>query len=323
MIWSHKARFNFTLAIVLGLFCGTIFGQTPVVSLPMPDAEGWIKLFRGNNASDFFTYYSDRSKNNAFPDNTFKSSADTVVVSGTPTGHIIFKQPFSHYRIKFEEMMPDRLGNAGLLVHVQVDDPPLFGSFPRSIECQGDPGQGMGQVWCIGNVWVKVHATSNGTPQYNPTSPEITYGAKNDNSRQILGIKKPSMKVGEWVLMEAEVHGADSLEHLVRGETIIKYSNPHVAPPTNPDQVEKVLKSGLIAWQSEGVPVRYRNIMIKLFPEDPLYKSLYTTSATKDYRIFPKSETRPSLGYSQGAIHILMGEDKRSVMGRALRVRGM
>lgn len=323
MTWTQKILNISAMAMALGLSCGTASAQTPVVNLPKPDADGWIKLFRGNNASDFFTYYSDRNKNNPFPDNTFKFSADTVVVSGSPTGHIIFKQPFSHYRIKFEEMMPDRLGNAGMLVHVQVDDPALFGTFPRSIECQGDPGQGMGQIWCISNVWVKVHATTNGTPQYNPTASEITYGAKDGNSRQILGIKKPTMRVGEWVLMEAEVHGSDSLEHLVRGETIIKYTYPHVAPPTNPSQVEKVLKSGLIAWQSEGVPVRYRNIMIKLFPEDPLYKSLYTTTATMDYRIFPKPGSRPSMGFSQGAIRILKGEESRSIVGRALPVTGM
>ena len=323
MHWTEKTLKSSAWAITLGIFFGSTSAQTPVVDLPKPDANGWIKLFRGNNASDFFTYYSDKNSNNAFPDNTFKSSADTVVVSGTPTGHFIFKQPFSHYRIKFEEMMPDRLGNAGMLVHVQVVDPALGGVFPRSIECQGDPRQGMGQIWCISNVWVKVHATTNGTPQYNPAAGEITYGAKDNGSRQILGIKKPAMNVGEWVLMEAEVHGSDSLEHLVRGETIIKYSDPHVAPPNNPNQVEKVLKSGLIAWQSEGVPVRYRNIMIKLFPEDPLYKTLYATTAANDYRIFPKTGARPSLGFSQGAVRILKGEQSRSVVGRALPVPGM
>lgn len=311
------------LALGLGLACGTVSAQAPVVNLPKPDADGWIKLFRGDNASDFFTYYSPTNKNKPFPDNTFKNINDTVVVTGSPTGHIVFKQPFSHYRIKYEEMMPDRLGNAGMLLHIQLDDPALFNAFPRSIESQGDPAQGMGQIWCISNVWVKVRATTNGTPQYNPTAPEITYGGANDNSRQILGIKKPTMKVGEWVLMEAIVHGSDSLEHLVRGETIIKYSNPIVATGGSPTPVQKTLKSGLLAWQSEGVPVRYRNIMIKLFPEDPLYSSLYTPTATKDFRIFPKAAAKPSMGISQGAVRILKGGESRSVVGRALPVPGM
>lgn len=297
-----------------------ILAQTPVVNLPKPDSAGWIKLFRGNNASDFFTYYSDKNSNNAFPDNTFKMSADTVVVTGSPTGHIFFKQPFSHYRIRYEQMMPDRLGNAGMLLHAQIDDPALWGTFPRSIECQGDPNQGMGQIWCISNVWVKVRATTgSGAPEYNATAQPIIYGAKDDGSRQILGTRKPALKVGEWVMVEAEVHGSDSLEHLVRGETMIKYSDPHVAPPDNPNKVEKVIASGLLAWQSEGVPVMYRNIEIKLFPKDPLYKSLYPTTGLADYRILPKTAAKPRLDFNQGALRVVRGAmGIRTVTGRAI-----
>ncbi len=285
-------------------------GQGAVVNLPKPDADGWIKLFRGNNASDFFTYYGSGSPNNTFPDKTFSFKDDTIIVTGTPTGHIIFKQSFSHYRVRYEQMQPEKIGNCGMLVHVQLNDPALWGSFPRSIECQGDPKQGIGQIWCISNVWVTVHATSSGTPRYNPTAPLITYGAKDDGSRQILGIKEPEQKLNEWVLVEAEVHGSDSLAHFVRGETMIKYSNPHVAPPTNPNQVEKVLKSGQIAWQSEGVPVRYRNIQIKLFKEDPLYASLYGTVGTTDYRILPKAAAKPNLRFQQGALRVMRGEGR-------------
>ena len=285
-------------------------GQTSTVNLPKPDADGWIKLFRGNNAADFFTYYGSTNANNPFPDNTFKFKDDTIVVSGSPTGHIIFKQSFSHYRIRYEQMQPEKLGNCGMLVHVQINDPALWGSFPRSIECQGDPKQGIGQIWCISNVWVTVHATAGGTPRYNPTAPLITYGAKDDGSRQILGIKEPELKLNEWVMVEAEVHGSDSLAHIVRGETMIKYSNPHVAPANNPNQVEKVLKSGLIAWQSEGVPVRYRNIQIKLFKEDPLYAGLYGTVGVADYRIMPKAGAKPSLRMEQGALRVLQGDGR-------------
>jgi Domain of Unknown Function (DUF1080) len=299
--------------------------QTPVVDLPKPNADGWIKLFRGNNTGDFFTYYNETNSNNAFPDNTFKFKDDTIVVSGTPTGHIIFKQSFSHYRIRYEQMMPEKLGNAGMLVHVQLKDPALWGLFPRSIECQGDPGQGMGQIWCIGNVWVSVHATTAGTPRYNPGATLITYGAKNDGSRQILGIKEPTLKVGEWVMVEAEVHGSDSLAHIVRGETMIKYSNPRVAPPDHPDQVEKTLKSGQLAWQSEGVPVRYRNIQIKLFKEDPLYAGLYATTGVKvvkDSRIFPNPGVKPLMGLGQGALRFRQADGKTvTLSGRALPLR--
>jgi hypothetical protein len=114
--------------------------QTSTVQLPKPDSAGWIKLWRGDNQSDFFTYYSPSNNNNAFPDNTFKFNKDTITVTGSPTGHLIFKQAFSHYRVRYEQMMPTRLGNCGMLVHIQLSDPALFNQFPRSIECHPGPG---------------------------------------------------------------------------------------------------------------------------------------------------------------------------------------
>src|SRR6185369_9184724 len=41
--------------------------QTSTVQLPKPDSAGWIKLWRGDNPQDFFTYYSPTNSNNAFP----------------------------------------------------------------------------------------------------------------------------------------------------------------------------------------------------------------------------------------------------------------
>jgi hypothetical protein len=312
-----------SLLPLLGLAIGLTpqaWAQNPVVNLPKPDGEGWIRLFRGNNTADFYTFYGDSKRVNPFPDNVFTVKADTVVVTGNPVGHLMFRQSFSHYHIRFQMMMPSNLGNAGMLVHVQEGDPSLWGTFPRSIECQGDPNQGMGQIWCISNVWVTVRAKMAGnTPQYDSTAPAITYGAKSDNNRQILGDEKPSLKVGEWVTIEAIVHGSDSLEHRVRGRTIVKYTDPHVAPPNDPAKIEKMLKSGLLAWQSEGVPVRYRNIEIKLFPEDPLYKSLYPTTGITDYRILPKQGAKPALGLNRNAILILKGDGHAiTLSGRSL-----
>lgn len=288
------------------------------VQLPKPDAEGWIKLWRGNNPGDFYTYYTPTNNNGTFPDNTFKFTGDTVTVSGSPTGHLVFKQSLSHYRLRFEMMQPGTLGNCGLILHAQMGDPVLYGAFPRSIECQGDPKQGMGQIWCISSVWVSVRAkTGSGAPRYDSTAPVISYGAKNDASRQILGVKEPALKAGEWVTIEVEVHGSDSLAHYVRGETMIKYSNPRVAPSSNPDQVEKTLKSGLVAWQSEGVQVRYRNLSVKLFKEDPLYAGLYT-SGTADYRILPRTAARPALRMEGNALRILRGDRSLTVTGKLL-----
>jgi Domain of Unknown Function (DUF1080) len=265
------------------------FAVAPIlaqVSLPAPDANGWIKLFRGTNTSDFYTFYagaipSTRKNGANFPDNTFKIKGDTVQVSGSPTGHMIFKQAFSHYRIRYQVRFTGNLGNCGMLLHIQENDTTLWNNFPRSIESQGDPTQGMGQIWAIGRVWVTVRATGNNPPKYDPKASEIDWGARDDNSRLIYTTagnaqpKPPELTNGGWVTQEADVHGSDSLFHIVMGDTLIRYRNPRVAPRNNPNQIEKVLASGLLAWQSEGTPVWYRNIEIKLYPKDPLYKTTY------------------------------------------------
>ena len=284
----------------------------PVIALPAPNSTGWIKLTRGDNASDFFTFYSGATiaqNRKSFPDTTFKFIGDTIDVKGKPTGHLIFKQPFSHYRIRYQIRWPGVLGNCGFLLHIQENDSVMGGTFPRSIESQGDPLQGMGQIWAISRVWVTVHAKASSPPQYDPASPEIDYGAENDGKRLITGIEgygqpQPAeLKLHDWISFEADVHGSDSIAHIVMNKVMIKYRNPRVAPRNNPNQVEKFLKEGLLGWQSEGVPVQYRNIEIKLYPEDPLYATLYPTGL-KSATIQEKRRESPVLDFRDGILRV-------------------
>ena len=260
-----------------------------VVDLPTPDEDGWIKLSRGDNEDDFFIYSDSRSnttpadENEPFPNGTFSYRGDTIVVTGNATQHLMFKQRFSHYRVRFEMRFPGSTYNCGLLIHIQ-DDRPTAGLFPNSLEAQGDPRQGMGQLWCIGDVWVDVHSSSSGNPRWDPDEDEITYGGRDWNSRRVDGkdgYGNPSYsrlsQANGWVKMEADVHGADSIAHIVQDTVRIKYSNPRVSPNGTPNNVIRTLESGLISLQAEGGAVWYRNLEIMLYPEDPLYDEVYTT----------------------------------------------
>lgn len=279
------------------------------VTLAQPDAKGWIKLFRGANTSDFYTFYQSGARPSTarrpFPDNTFKITGDTIQVSGSPTGHLLFKQPFSYYCARVEILFPGSVGNCGLLLHVQDNDPPA-GVFPRSIEAQGDPNQGMGQVWCIGDVWITVRAAGS-TPKYAPTANEITYGGADWNSRLITGIDgygkpRPSELTANprgWVSMEVRVYGSDSVIHLVQDTVRIKYRLPKVAPPNNPGSTTKLLNRGLLSLQSEGVGVWYRNFQIKLLEKDPLYGKYYPTTTLR-MEAPSASRTGPALRFRDG-----------------------
>jgi hypothetical protein len=284
-----KFRFLFIFMVLAWSFTAA---QQPVVDLPAPDAEGWIKLFRGDNTDDWYTFYSGNipsEEAGTFPDGTFDHDGDVITVTGSPTGHLIFRQSFSHYRISYQLRFPGNLGNCGMLIHIQEDDPAMWNTFPRSLEAQGDPNQGMGQLWCIGHAWVTVPVVPNSSPpRYDPTGETITYGAENDNMRVVTGIHgwgqpRPSqLDNGGWITIEAEAHGRDSVMHYVEGELMMQYFEPRIAPPNDRDNIEKYLEGGLIGWQSEGTGVEYQNIKVKLFPDDPLYAQLYVREGCMD-----------------------------------------
>jgi hypothetical protein len=146
----------------------------------------------------------------------------------------------------------------------------------------------MAQVWCIGNVWVNVRATDQGSHshkwRYDPQAAEIVTGGASWSSpdREIDGIDGPraptyasmSSATG-WVLQEADVNGSDSIAHLVNGVVRIKYRDPRVSPGGTANNVTKRLTAGLLGWQAEGTQVWYRNISIKLYPKDPLFTPTY------------------------------------------------
>jgi hypothetical protein len=268
---------------------GLSFGQA--VRLPTPDKDGWIKLFRADNGSD---WYIANNGNNApaksklaFPNGTFTRSGDTLKVTGNPGGQIYFNQAFSHYRVSYEMRFPGGTGNCGMLLHVQENDAPQNG-FPVGLESQGDPNQGMAQLWCIGSVWVNVRATDQGSHsqkwRYDPQAAEIVTGGKSWASadREVDGIDGPrapayaamSQATG-WALQEAEVRGSDSIAHFVNGVVRIKYRDPRVSPGGTATNVTKRLSSGLVALQSEGTAVWYREVKIRLLPGDPLYTATY------------------------------------------------
>jgi len=279
--------------------------SVPVIAqvvLPPPNSQGWIRLLRTNNPGDFYIANNGSlppaQSKLTFPNATYGLRGDTMQVTGSPGGQVYFNQVFSHYRIRYEMHFPGATGNCGMLLHVQQNDATTNG-FPRSVESQGDPNQGMGQLWPIGDVWVTIRAhVVNGTMTYVPSDTEITYGGANWNSRVVAGKDgwaNPSYAVlaarTGWVTQEADVHGSDSVADIVQDTVRIKYRQPRVSSGGTPNNVTKLLSSGLIAWQSEGRAVWYRNIEIMLYPQDPLYTPLYVEFNRRN-TITPRSENK-------------------------------
>jgi len=339
------------LALVAAL-SGQATAQTlaPGVNLPAPDSAGWIRIFRGIQDTGNFYRYMGTTRvvpaqnkqhflglNPASPSAPFTVLAgDTIRSSGSPNGHIIFKQPLSHFRVSYQLKWPGSIGNAGLLMKVQENDTAQSQGFPRSVECQGDPNQGIGQIWALGSIrqggsmvnggtWVTLRASTFNHPaswctgselaaRYDSTQPEINWGGEGDPCGNLLvgspGWQQPrpaALHTGsawrtntDWVTVEVETHGKDTTIHFVEGQVVMKYHSPRIAPRAKPDSVIKYLASGLMAWQSEGSNVYYRNMKIKLFPEDPLYATLYPTSLQASVARKTRPSARVRLSFDRG-----------------------
>lgn len=239
------------------------------VKLPAPDKDGWIRLFRGDNLGDFYARTAtDIDKDLAFPNGTFKAQGDTIQTTGSPTGHLAFKQAFSHYQFRMELMIPAQT-NCGLLLHVREDETKM-GSFPRSVEFQGDPNQGMGELWVISSVNVDVRIKAGlGNHTFDPAGAQVSHPS--GSSGRVCHQSENKFKgYGQWNQLEAVVRGSDSVSHIVNGTRVMHYTNLRIQ-----NDPKKPLNSGRIAVQSEGKPAWYRNLAIRLLPGDPLYQTTY------------------------------------------------
>jgi Domain of Unknown Function (DUF1080) len=296
-VWNSKSLWMAFLGAPL-----VLWGQTtPTVTLPKPDKDGWIQIFRGDNQADFSVYTKNGSPaeegNSKFGDPFFHQGGDTIRTDGSPFGQLIFKQNFSHFIMEVQLRWPNGLGNCGVMTKIQWNDQGQGGGLPRCIECQGDPQQGMGQIWSLGpnggRPWISFKgATDSRGAKVDSTKPVMDFGGAGGLNCIVgyPGWQQPrpaALNNGGWVTIRAENHGKDTSRHFVDGQKVMEYWNPRIATTTNANAVSKYLTEGMLSIQSEGPTVWYRNWRIKILPEDPLYASLYTTS------LFPAWQRKP------------------------------
>lgn len=316
---------------ILAVFLsGPTWAQSPTVNLPKPNADGWIKIYRGDNPSDFSVYTGNGApaqEGKAFGDPFFHQGGDTVRTDGSPNGQLIFKQNFSHYIMEVQLRWPGNLGNTGVMTKIQWSNPGQGGGLPQCIECQGDPNQGMGQIWSLGSggnrPWITFRGkTHERGAQVDSTRPPMDFG--NSGANCIVGFpgwmqpRPTALSNAGWVTIRAEVRGRDTSRHFIDGQKVMEYWNPRLAPSNNANSVTKYLVEGMVSIQSEGTTVWYRNWRIKLLPEDPLYASLYTPVT-----LAPRPDARERaplrLGFQDGVLSVLSeGRPATSLMGRRI-----
>lgn len=328
-------------AVALAL-CGIALGMAraqsiPTVKLPKPDSAGWIKIWRGDNQADFSVYTGNGSpaqeaSKNPFNGPFYVQGGDTIRTTGSPNGQLIFKQVFSHYMLEVQLRWPGSVFNTGTMEKIQWNDNGQGGGLPTCVECQGDPNQGIGQVWCLGasgkRPWItfKGKTDSHGAI-VDSTQPVMSFGGSGGQNCIVgfPGWQKPypsAVNAHGWVTIRTEVHGKDTTRHFVDGQKVMEYWNPRIATTTDANAVSKTLTEGMVSVQSEGGEVWYRGWRIKLLPEDPLYKDLYTPTTLAAPRLVRKGPERYTLGFNGATLTILSeGRPVLDLSGR--RIEGV
>jgi hypothetical protein len=230
------------------------------------DPKDWLQLFNGRNLSGWTPKITGFDPGDNFG-NTFRVDNGVIRVAydkydkfGNRFGHLFYNDEFSRYVIAVEyrftgDQAPEGPGwafrNSGIMLHGQ--NPKTMGrdqDFPISIEVQLLGGRDTGE-----------RTTANlCTPGTNVVMDGKLVTAHCVNS------KSKTMRGDQWVRVEVEVLGSDTIRHYVNGDLVLQYEKPqigggnvnHFDPAVKQDG--KLLSRGSISLQSESHQVEFRKV---------------------------------------------------------------
>lgn len=230
-------------------------------------AEEWIALFNGRNLDGWTPkirgYPLGENFGNTFrvENGVLKVAYDQYDKFDNRFGHLFYREPFSHYRLRVEyrfvgEQCPGgpnwAVRNSGVMIHGEdPHDMALDQEFPASIEVQLLGGLGTGE-----------RPTANlCTPGTNVVMDGqlITRHCTSSRSKTYPG--------DQWVTVEIEVRGSRVIRHLIDGQVVLAYEQPqwderdaHARELIKKHQGRLLIEGGTISLQSESHPVEFRKV---------------------------------------------------------------
>lgn len=214
---------------------------------------GWIQLFNGKDLKDWTPKFtkSELGKNyrDTFrvEDGVLRISYDNWEKFEGQFGHLFYKTPYSHYRLRAEyrftgEQLPGgpswALRNNGLMLHCQDPETMTINQqFPNCIEVQllgGNGNDERGTLNCV-------------TP-----GTQVMLDGKL-NKTHVIRCGGPTYHGDQWVSVEVEVHGDTKIKHLAGEQVVVEYSKPQLDDGTP-------VTSGYISIQAETHPTEFRKI---------------------------------------------------------------
>jgi len=250
--------------IILGFLC--FFGLS---CAHKEIKEEWVSIFNGQDINNWVVKIHHHEVKENFG-NTFRVEEGILKVRydqyedfNDQFGHLYYKEPLSHFRLRFEYRFvgelqkgaPDfTLLNSGVMFHSQ--DPhtmPKEQNWPISVEMQLLAGLGDSKPRPTGNM------CSPGTEIYYQG---ILYDGHCLNSTS------QTYEGNQWVQGELIVIGDSLITHVINGDTVLQYTKPSIGGGVVDGydsavwEPGKPLTSGFIALQSEGQPIDFRNIKL-------------------------------------------------------------
>jgi hypothetical protein len=229
-----------------------------------PETEQWIQLFNGKDLEGWTIKMAKHPLGENF-NNTFRVENGLMVTRydnydtfDGEFGHIFYKTPYSHYKLRVEYRVVGEqvkggadwaFKNSGVMFHCQSPESmDLDQSFPVCIEAQLLGGANEGER-PTGNVCTPgTNVVINGEL--------VTQHCTNSTSKTFRG--------EEWVNFELVVYGDSIIYHIVNGDTVLTYSKPQIGgvdlPEGFPLAEGTPLTSGYIALQAESHPFDFRKV---------------------------------------------------------------
>jgi hypothetical protein len=224
-----------------------------------------IKLFNGNDLTNFYTWLKGLGKNND-PQKVFSVQDGMIRVSGESYGGFITEKEYENYHLVVEfkwgtktfKPREKATRDSGILLHCVGEDGAAGGTWMESIECQMIEG-GTGDIILVagkGKPSVTVTAEERGQWYYKEggspkefKSGRINWWGRDPEWKDVLGFRgKHDVEnpVGQWNTLECVCAG-DKLTYILNGKV--------VNAATNSSHTK-----GKILFQSEGAEVFFRRI---------------------------------------------------------------
>ncbi len=228
--------------------------------------KGWIPLFNGKDLNDWTIkicgYDAGVNYNNTFrvEEGLLKVRYDQYDTFKGEYGHLFYKHPYSHYKLRIEyrfvgEQVPGGEGwayrNSGVMVHGQTPESmERDQQFPTSIEVQLLGGNGTDERTTLNLCTPGTNVVMDGEL--------VTEHCINSHSKTYHG--------DQWVNAEIEVYGDSIIKHIIDGQVVLEYNQPQLdeRDPSYekllPPDGDKLLKGGTISLQAESHPVDFRKV---------------------------------------------------------------